>query len=283
VVPLSIHHPLFVAENFVLLDHLTRGRVMLGLGSGGGLPSDPHLLGLNPEEQQPRFLEAFEVVMRLLTGLEPLSVKTGWFELREAVLQLRPYTRPHMPVAVVTDTNPQSLALVGRHGTRWLTSLTPDRFGDSWWLVEEAALEVGQTADRSKVSMAVNLHLAESRERAVEEIRVGAARERFDFSSAVTGSPLPSVDRDDWAGHLASRPTDIVGTPEDAIEKIEAIQRETGGIGGLIIRSKEWASREATWRSFELFARHVMPRFRGSLAGLEAAEAVAGRVAGRSR
>jgi limonene 1,2-monooxygenase len=279
VVPLSIHHPLLVADNFVLLDHLTRGRVILGVGSGGGLPSDPYVMGLEPEKQQPRFLESFNAIHHLLTSLEPLSLKTDWFELREAVLQLRSWTQPHVPIAVVTDSNAQSLELVGKHGTMWLTSLLPEQFADSFQIVEQAALEAGRTPDRSGIRMAINLHLAETREQAIEEIRVGSAVERFDFSSTVTGSPLPKSDREHWAEELATRPTDIIGTPEDAIAKIEAIQAQTGGVGGLIIRSKEWTSREAKWRSFEMFARYVMPHFQGSLLGLRAAEDVAKRFA----
>ena len=275
VVPLSIHQPLFVAENFVLLDHLTRGRVILGVGSGGGLPSDPHVLGLEVHQQQPRFQQAFEVIWRLLHTLEPMSIKTDWFELRDAVLQLRPYSRDGLPIAIVTDSNAQSLELIGRHGTMWLTSLLPDQFDASWQMVERAALEANRTPERSGIRLAVNLHLAETREQALEDVRMGSAEERFDFSSAVTGSALPHSDREHWVEELATRPTDIIGTPDDAIAKIEAIQERTGGIGGLMIRSKEWASRKAQWQSFELFARYVMPHFQGSLEGLRAAERAA--------
>ena len=275
VVPLSIHHPLFVAENFVLLDHLTRGRVILGVGSGGGLPSDPQVLGLEAHQQQPRFQQAFEVIWQLLHTLEPLSVKTDWFELRDAVLQLRPYTRGGLPLAVVTDRHAPTLELVGRHGTMWLTSLLPDAFGAAWRTVEGAALEAGRQPDRSGVRLAVNLHLADTQEQALENVRAGSATERFDFSSAVTGSAPPKSDRHGWVEELAARPTDIIGTPDTAIEKIAAIAKRTGGIGGLMIRSKEWASRQATWHSYELFARYVMPVFQGSLLGLQAAEAAA--------
>ncbi len=97
MVPLSLHHPLLVAENYVLLDHLTRGRVVLGMGSGGGLPNDPYVFGLDRSQQQPRFLEAFDVIMALLTSTEPISLKRDWFELREAVLQLRPYSSRSCP------------------------------------------------------------------------------------------------------------------------------------------------------------------------------------------
>ena len=63
---MSLHHPLLVADNYVLLDHLTRGRVMLGMGPGGGLPSDPYVFGLDPAEQPARFLEVrIEAILQL--------------------------------------------------------------------------------------------------------------------------------------------------------------------------------------------------------------------------
>ena len=122
--------------------------------------------------------------------------------------------------------------------------------------------------------MPVTVHLAETRERALGNIRVGAAAERYDFSSAVTGSPLPPVSRERWAEELAKRPTSLIGTPDEAIPKLRTIMEGTGA-GGVLIASKEWASTEATWKSYELFARYVMPEFQGSLVGQRRAEAVA--------
>ncbi len=276
VVPLSLHHPLLVADNYVLLDHLTRGRVMLGMGPGGGLPSDPHVFGLDTETQGRRYTATLDAVVQLLTTTEPLSLETEWFTLRDAVLQLRPYTRPHMPLALVTGTNRDTLERIGRYGTRWFVGTSPDTFDEAWRVVERSAREVGREAERHDAYLPVTMHLAETKERALDDIREGAARERYDFSAPVTGSPLPDVPREAWAEHLAERPTSLIGTPEDALAKIRALREKTGA-GGLLITSKEWASREATWGSYERFARYVMPELKGSLEGLKKAEAVAKR------
>ena len=274
VVPLALHHPLLVADNYVLLDHLTRGRVMLGMGPGGGLPSDPYVFGLDGETQHRRYVATLDAVAQLLTSTEPLSLETEWFTLRDAVLQLRPYTHPHMPLALVTGTNRDTLERIGRYGTRWFVGTSPDKFDEAWEIVERSAQEVGRVAERSNAYLPVTMHLAESREQALDDIRAGAARERYDFSSPVTGAPLPDIPREAWAEHLAERPTSLIGTPGDALEKIRALRAKTGA-GGLLIASKEWASREAIWKSYELFARFVMPELRGSLEGLKKAEAVA--------
>jgi hypothetical protein len=64
----------------------------------------------------------------------------------------------------------------------------------------------------------------------------------------------------------------IVGTPDDAVAAIQGLQTASGGFGALMISAHEWATREKTLRSYELFARYVMPRFQGSVAGLEQAQ-----------
>src|SRR5919206_4621770 len=75
---LPYHHPLLLADRMVLLDHLTRGRAMLGCGPGQ-LTSDAHMLGISAEAQRPRMHEALEAIMHLLRSDEPLSTATDWF------------------------------------------------------------------------------------------------------------------------------------------------------------------------------------------------------------
>ena len=72
VTSLAYHNPLWVAERMVLLDHLTRGRAMLGVGPGS-LPTDSAMLGLNPTDTRELMDVNFDVVMRLLRGDEPVS------------------------------------------------------------------------------------------------------------------------------------------------------------------------------------------------------------------
>lgn len=274
IVPLSIHHPFVVANDYILLDHLTRGRAMLGLGAGGGLPSDPYVFGLERDRQQPRFIERFDVLMDLLATTEPISVDGDGFALRDAVLQLRPYTWPHMTIALVTGSNPQTLERIGRHGLRWLAGIGPDRFEASWDQITASASKAGRTAERHDASLAVTMHIAPTRSQALAEIRDGAAHERFEFSTPVSGHPLPDIARDEWADHLAEQPNSIIGSPEDAIAKISTLREQTG-VGGLLITAKEWATRAEAMRSWELFATRVVPHFQGSLVGLQASEAAA--------
>jgi limonene 1,2-monooxygenase len=70
-------------------------------------------------------------------------------------------------------------------------------------------------------------------------------------------TPRSGADRRDW----------IVGTPDDAIVQIERMQAETGGFGGLMVTTHEWTATDKLRRSYELFARYVIPHFRGHTHG----------------
>ena len=124
VVSLPYHHPYMVANRMVMLDHLTRGRVMLGVGPGA-LASDAYMFGIDPERQREMMDESLGVIMRLLRDTEPVSHKSDWFELREAILQLRPYQKPCLPVAVASVQSPAGVQLAGKYGTSVISLSVP--------------------------------------------------------------------------------------------------------------------------------------------------------------
>src|SRR2546422_5168814 len=94
---------------------MTRGRTMLGCGPGA-LVSDAYMMGIEPVTQRPRMEEALEAIMRLLRCDEPVTMKTDWFELREARLHLAPYTEPHFPIAVASTITPFGMVAAGKYG-----------------------------------------------------------------------------------------------------------------------------------------------------------------------
>lgn len=96
VVSLPYHHPLMVADRWVLLDHLTRGRVMFGTGPGA-LPSDAYMMGIDPVEQRRMMQESLEAILALFRAApdERIDRHSDWFTLREAQLHIRPYTWPY--------------------------------------------------------------------------------------------------------------------------------------------------------------------------------------------
>ena len=81
---------------------------------------------------------------------------------------------------------------------------------------------------------------------------------------------------------MASNGSWIVGTPDDCIDGINRLQEQSGGFGGLLVQTIDWAPRDRILKSYELLARYVMPHFQGSLAGLEGSNRWAQIPQGRS-
>src|SRR5436853_518641 len=167
---LPYHHPLILADRMVLLDHLTRGRTMFGVGPGA-LPSDA-------------------------------------FMMRIAV-------------------------------------------------------------DRQRWRLVGPMHLAETEERAREEVAFGLA-DWVDYFRRVAALPLApeTDDSSELVDALNASGFDVIGTPDMAIAQIQRLIDQSGGFGTYLFMAQEWARREPTLRSYELFAREVMPLFQGSTPSL---------------
>lgn len=280
-VSLPYHHPLMVADRVVLLDHLTRGRINFGVGPGGHL-TDAAMLGIAPARLRDMQAESLEVIVRLFTEIEPLSVRTDWFQLNDAVLQLRPYQYPHPPIATTSMESPAGMQLAGRFGAGVLSLAVsrgprgPIDLKAHWSIAEEAAAEVGRAVDRSEWRLVVPIHLAETKAQAVEEVRAGAGRFLLDYVEATTGRPRPVAGPyEKVVDQMMEHGAWVIGTPDDAIVAIDALIERSGGFGGLMVFGQEWGGPDATRRSYELLARHVMPRFQGALDGLRASNAIA--------
>jgi limonene 1,2-monooxygenase len=276
VTSLPYHHPLMVADRMVLLDHLTRGRVMLGVGPGA-LVTDAMMLGINPNTQRPRMDEAMGVILRLLTDPTPFSYESDWFTLKDARLHLRPYTQPHFPLAVAAAASPSGMMLAGKYGLGVL-SISAPRSGnatlaDYWRIAEQNAAEHGRSVKREEWRLTMQVHLAETREQAFAEVRQRAGVYWRDYFEGVMGFPKPfEADQDEIVDKMVERNTWCIGTPDDLIAAIERLDQLSGGFGGLLVTCVDWATREQIMHSYELIARYVKPRFQGSLVSLAASE-----------
>jgi limonene 1,2-monooxygenase len=104
VISLACHNPLWVADRLMLLDHLTHGRVIGGVGPGS-LPTDSAMIGLTPTGTRELLETNLDIVVRLLSG-ETVSAKTATHQLFDAQLQLAPYSDGGIPLAVAAVSSP---------------------------------------------------------------------------------------------------------------------------------------------------------------------------------
>lgn len=270
VVSLPYHHPLMVADRIALLDHMTRGRVMFGVGPGQ-LPSDAHMMGLDVKDSRRRMNESLEVVIRLLRG-ETVTKKTDWFELRDAQCQLGCHSYPMIEMAVAAAVSPSGPRAAGQHGVGLLSmAATSDQGFDvlpaHWAVCEEVAADHGQHVDRKNWRLVVPMHLAETREQARADMAHGLLKlvRYFEKLGGEDLAPIRTVEAaiEQWTERgLTLLGRAIIGTPQDAIDRIRALEQQSGGFGTILLLAHDCASPARTAQSYELFARQVLPALR---------------------
>ncbi len=225
---LPYHNPLMLADRMVLLDHLTRGRVMLGCGPGQ-LTSDAHMLGIPADDQRPRMEQCLDAIMRLLRG-ETVTMHTDGFTLQDARLQLAPYSDPCFDVAVAASFSPTGPRGAGRHGVGMLSIAATARQGmdllaQHWSTWEEVAAEHGHIADRSKWRLVGPMHLAETREQAERDVEYGIVEFSQYFSHLLPGGPVQGDTVEEILANNNQSGFAVIGTPADAVAKMRSSSR----------------------------------------------------------
>lgn len=265
VVSLPYHHPFMVAQRLVALDHLSRGRVMLGVGPGA-LPSDAFMLGIDPADQRHRMEESLGVILELLRGEARVTAESDWFTLRDAALHLRPYTLPHPEVAVAAMISPSGPRAAGRFGCSLLSIGATQRagidlLGQHWSVLESRAETFGNRAHREDWRLLTLMHLADTRDQARRDVAFGLGDYAHYFRDVAALPIFPDAPTDELVDTLNGSGAAVIGTPADAIELIEELVDQSGGFGTILLQAHEWADTAATNHSYELFARYVMPHF----------------------
>ena len=274
VCSLPYHHPFTLTERMVLLDHLTRGRVMFGVGPGQ-LTSDAAMLGIDPNRQRRMMAESLDAITALLRGDGPVTMRTDWFDMVDARLHLRPYSHPRMEMAVAASISPAGPRAAGRHGLGLLSiaAWSAEGFevlGDHWEIVEEEAARSGATVDRRQWRMMGPMHLARTEAQARKDIEHGFLR-IFDYLAHII--PLPALQAntmDELIDGFNASGGGVIGTPAMAVECIgRLIEQSKGGFGGYLLMGGELAARGPMLDSYQLFAEEVMPHFQGQLTSLQ--------------
>jgi len=266
---LPYHHPLILADRMVLLDHLTRGRVMFGVGPGA-LPSDAFMMGIDPARQREMMEESLEAIIALLTSDEPVNMVTDWFTLRDARLQLRPYTHPRFEIGVAAQISPAGPRAAGRFGVSLLSLGATsaggfDVLGAHWETAEERAAQFGTTMDRRAWRLVGPMHIRATEDQARDDVGHGLA-DWIQYFQEVAALPIApqTDDQQTLVEAMNASGIAVIGTPEMAIAQIQRLIDQSGGFGTYLFMAHEWADRQATLASYELFAREVMPAFQGS-------------------
>lgn len=269
VISLAYHNPLWTADRLMLLDHLTHGRIIGGVGPGS-LPTDSAMIGLTPTDTRELLETNLDVMVRLLRG-ETVSAKTATHELFDARLQLAPYSEDGIPLAVAAVASPTGARLAGKHGIGLLSigaTLVVEGFdalAHHWGIAEERAAAFGSTVDRRNWSLVCPMHIAETEEQARADVRFGLEHwyRYFQKVAAFPQMEVPGENLDEVVDIINGAGAGVIGTPEQARAQVQRLWDQSGGFGCMLQMGHEWANPAATKRSAELFAAEVMPHFQG--------------------
>jgi limonene 1,2-monooxygenase len=282
VVSLPYHHPLIVADRMCFLDHLTEGRLIMGVGPGA-LVTDAEMLGMDYNEQRRKMAESLKAITAMLRMDEPVTMETDWFKLKDASLHLHPYQEPRFPIYVAATQSPAGPRIAGEHGFGMIsmTASSPSGFealANTWSTAEEQAQRFGQQVNRDNWNICAYCHIADTEEQARRNVAYGI-RQWVDYYGRVSYLTIdtPSDDIDSIVDYMNDTGIACIGTADRMVEWLKRFQSQTGGFGTFLSFGHDWANREATNYSYELMARRVFPFFDGSNRGPQKGFELAGQ------
>jgi len=264
VYTLALYHPLRLAEEICMLDQMSRGRFLLGVGKGIS-PIEVGYYGIDYQHVDKMYAEAFAIIMQALTQ-KRVDFEGAYYKFKNVPFEVWPFQQPHPPLwyGVVS---PDSAERAAKAGMNFISNSTATVI-KAKVARYTAAAPAKSGAEAPKFGMNRYLVLADSEEKALE---TGRRAYRRWWSSFMTlwhkhGIPPTSVNYPPEIDGQMADGRAIVGTPQQAVEQLRAQLAESGA-NYLVCRFAfgDLSLSEST-RSLELFQRHVMPALRESVA-----------------
>ncbi|HVR54023.1 MAG TPA: LLM class flavin-dependent oxidoreductase [Pseudorhodoferax sp.] len=165
-----LNNPLSVAEEFAMLDNLTRGRFIAGFVRGIG--AEYHAMGINPAESQARFAEAHDLIVRAWTEPGPFSYHGKYYQFKYVNTWPRPYQNPHPPVWVPSQGSSSTIEWAARLRYTYCQTLSPiDTVAKFFDMYREQARKAGYEASNEQLAWSNCIYVAETDEQALREAR----------------------------------------------------------------------------------------------------------------
>lgn len=272
---LPYHHPITVAMQAAVCDHLTGGRYMAGFGGGRGAAGRDYFrqFGVDADASDKRQMmhEAIEFILRCWTETEPFDFHGNFWQGEGITVQPKPLQQPRMPVGLANSESISTAQLAGAKGFLPLHAYYD--LGSQLRELSAAFLEAGYAAgrepSRSDIRVSRIIHVADSVRLAKEEARdsltalIEQAKRTPERQHLVRSLP-PGGDVEDISfEYLVDSGVFLVGDPDNVYQRAREFYDEVGGFGLLLITAGRpigtWEQRERSWR---LFAKHVAPRLR---------------------
>jgi len=271
--PIPLYHPIQVAIEAAVCDHLTRGRYLFGFGVG--VPQDNGMTqrGLGPDDsaiRRARMHESMELILRCWTEPEPFDFDGEFWQGRNIRVVPKPYTKPRMPVGVASSTTLGTVQMAAEHGFLPILS----QFDNTTHMREHgegfvaAGRTLGRETKRRDLRACRFVYVSDSVEKAKEELRATItpsvlyhAHEQPRYYQHLL-PPGGTIDDVTW-DRLVDHGFFFVGDPDTVYERIMQHYEESGGFGTLLlVVGKDYGTRQLRARSMKRFMAEVAPRLR---------------------
>jgi len=281
VVLMAQHHPANTANRIAQLDHLTKGRINFGAGTGN-ISTDLELFGIDGAGGLPGIMlfRALDIILTLWTQDPPYDMPGQFWPIRVRNPQpdiglggpLKPYQQPHPPIGLPgMGGQSRLLFTAGERGWMPMSSNLPHRrhLRGHWEQISKGAEKGGRAPDRSAWRICREVYVDETTEAARDFARRGSMgrgfRDYFLRMFAKNGQlglfkasddvPASDVTLDYVLDNLC-----LIGSPDDVARQLRELYIYTGGFGTLLMIAHDWDDPERWKRSMRLLATEVMPR-----------------------
>jgi alkanesulfonate monooxygenase SsuD/methylene tetrahydromethanopterin reductase-like flavin-dependent oxidoreductase (luciferase family) len=288
---LSQSHPVVIAAQAAMFDHLAKGRFIFGI-SPGALSSDAEALGILAEDRNRMFAEAIDVILAIWERDPPYDIdlpgnrykvttaRSHVPEIGRGVMY-KPYQKPR-PEIVGTVVAPHSKGVIamGERDFHPLSAnfLLPHWLPSHWENYAEGKRRAGETPDPADWRIARTIFVADDDRVARRYAREDAAspyrfywkqlREKMMRAKRHVIFKLHESE-DDGAVTLERLLGGLVlcGTVDEVVDQVLALRERSGDFGEIVYAGMDWVDPKLARRSMELMANEVMPRVNRAIGG----------------
>lgn len=243
-------NPIFVAEEALVFDLLSKGRLDLGVGCGYR-PWEFEGFRIPREEAKERFLESLEILDRGMRG-ETFSFKGKYYDIPEVSLVPKPYyTKPRPKIYLATgDMEQVRLAAEKDYGVMSFSTSTKEHLVKLYETYCAVAGPLGHDTSRDRFPITRQIYIHRD-PKVVEEY----AERNLPHYKAALGDfkacpPLEELKK-----------LYIIGTPEDCVEQLKRLRDEMGCTHVILWFNFGWLTHQEVMAQMQLFAEEVMPHF----------------------
>lgn len=270
-------NPLSVAEEYAMLDNITRGQLVAGFVRGIG--TEYHATATNPTESVERFREAMELILQAWTKPGPSVFEGKYYNFPYVNVWPRPYQQPHPEIWLPSTGSSETISYAAESNRRYLymqTSAPSHVLFKNMQAYRDAAARYGYTANPNQLGWSPQLYVAETDEIAQREAKphIENFANRFMFitpemfippgyTSAASAKAIlkakSNVTKERTMEEMIASETFICGSPETVIKKLKSLQQQ-GGFN-VVAADMHFGTlpHDLTMKNIRLFAQEVMP------------------------